>query len=131
MAMQAIRTRRMAWIALVAVVLVLAFNGPSEARGGGGGGHAGGGAHVGGGHPSGGHFNAHHFEGGRFHHGWRGGYTYPYYGIYPYYGYDSGSDYAPDYPYQPPTAWWYCPSYGAYYPSVTSCPEAWTPVPAS
>jgi len=74
MAMQAIRTRRMAWIALVAVVLVLAFNGPSEARGGGGGGHAGGGAHVGGGHPSGGHFNAHHFEGGRFHHGWRGGY---------------------------------------------------------
>lgn len=26
---------------------------------------------------------------------------------------------------------YYCPSYDAYYPSVTSCPEAWEPVPAS
>jgi hypothetical protein len=31
----------------------------------------------------------------------------------------------------PPTAYWYfCPSYGAYYPSVPTCPQAWVPVPA-
>jgi hypothetical protein len=27
--------------------------------------------------------------------------------------------------------WYYCPSAGAYYPSVPSCPEPWVPVPAS
>jgi hypothetical protein len=27
--------------------------------------------------------------------------------------------------------YWYCPSYGAYYPSVASCPDTWVPVPAS
>jgi len=31
----------------------------------------------------------------------------------------------------PSTYWYYCPSYGAYYPAVPSCPEAWVPVPAS
>ncbi len=124
MAMQAIRTKRMAWIALVAVVMVFAFNAPSEARGGGGGGHAGGGEHgFGGGHPSGGfehRFDGRRFEGDRFHD--RRQFAYPYY-----YGYD----YAPDYSYAPPTSYWYCSSYGAYYPDVTSCPEAWMPVPAS
>ena len=30
-----------------------------------------------------------------------------------------------------PTYWYYCSSYGAYYPYVSSCPEAWVPVPAS
>ena len=42
--------------------------------------------------------------------GWWPGY--PYYGVAP-------SDY-----------WYYCPSAGAYYPYVDSCPEAWVPVPA-
>ena len=28
-----------------------------------------------------------------------------------------------------PSTWYYCPSYGAYYPTVPSCPEAWVPVP--
>jgi hypothetical protein len=28
----------------------------------------------------------------------------------------------------PPTTYWYCPSYGAYYPQVQSCPEQWVPV---
>jgi hypothetical protein len=27
--------------------------------------------------------------------------------------------------------WYYCPSAGAYYPTVGSCPEPWVPVPAS
>jgi hypothetical protein len=30
-----------------------------------------------------------------------------------------------------PAYWYYCPSYGTYYPNVTSCPEAWVPIPAS
>ena len=28
----------------------------------------------------------------------------------------------------PPPTYWYCPSYGAYYPQVQSCPEQWVPV---
>ena len=30
----------------------------------------------------------------------------------------------------PPAYWYFCPSYGAYYPSVPTCPQAWVPVPA-
>ena len=39
---------------------------------------------------------------------------------------------APTYAYTPPpqTYWYFCPSYGAYYPNVPSCPEPWVPVPA-
>lgn len=38
---------------------------------------------------------------------------------------------APAYGYTlpPPTYWYFCPSYGAYYPNVPSCPEPWVPVP--
>jgi hypothetical protein len=32
--------------------------------------------------------------------------------------------------YAPPVYWYYCRSYGTYYPSVPSCPEPWVPVPA-
>ena len=34
---------------------------------------------------------------------------------------------------QPPQPgyWYYCPSAGAYYPTVGSCPEPWVPVPPS
>jgi hypothetical protein len=37
----------------------------------------------------------------------------------------------PAYTYDPPASayWYYCPSYGAYYPTAPSCPEAWVPVP--
>ena len=42
---------------------------------------------------------------------------------YPYGGYIS-----PAYAYAPPTTYWYCPTYGAYYPSVASCPMPWVPV---
>ena len=46
---------------------------------------------------------------------------YPY--AYPY-------AYSPDYTYGAPASYWYyCPSYGAYYPSVQSCPEPWVLVP--
>jgi len=31
----------------------------------------------------------------------------------------------------PPTYWYYCPSAGAYYPYVASCPEPWVPVPTA
>ena len=30
----------------------------------------------------------------------------------------------------PQSYWYYCPSYGAYYPDVLSCPESWVLVPA-
>jgi len=44
--------------------------------------------------------------------------------VYPYY-------YPPAYTYdQAPSYWYYCPSYGQYYPNVSSCPEPWVTVPA-
>jgi hypothetical protein len=119
--------KRLAFVALAALAIVLAVNAPGQARGMGG--------HGEGGHP-GGDFAHHGFDGhhgfDRHHgfvrrHGFRGGFgfgpVYPYYG---YYGY-----YPPAYGYAAPTYWYYCPSYGAYYPSVGSCPEGWVPIPAS
>ena len=49
-------------------------------------------------------------------------------GVWPWYwwGYS-----VPVYPAPPPPAYWYyCPTYGAYYPDVSSCPEPWVAVPA-
>ena len=55
------------------------------------------------------------------------------YYIYPYNQYSYGRIYryypVPRYP--APTYWYYCRSYGAYYPHVGSCPESWVPLPAS
>jgi hypothetical protein len=93
-------------------------------HGGGGGEHGGGGGgHGFEGHGSDGHHfeghdhDGHHFEGrdfdDRFGFGFGFGPFFPYYD--PYYA-------APSYGY-------YCPSAQAYYPSVSSCPEAWVPVP--
>ena len=46
--------------------------------------------------------------------------------------YTYGGYAAPVYSYAPPpTYWYYCPSYGAYYPNVPSCPEPWVPVPVA
>jgi hypothetical protein len=47
---------------------------------------------------------------------------------YPY-GWDApaAAVYAPP----PQSYWYYCPSAGAYYPYVSSCPEVWVPVPAT
>jgi hypothetical protein len=123
------RARKVAFVAIAALAMVLAVNAPSQARGGGGHG-------FGGGHP-GGAFGRHGFDGHRGfdgHHGFNrfghsrflfgfGGPVYPYYG---YYGY-----YPPAYGYEAPAYWYYCPTYRAYYPNVGSCPETWIPVPAS
>ena len=106
--------KKVTYMALAALAIVLAVNGSSQARAMGG--------HDGGGH-SGGNGMHHGFDG---HHDFdRGGHrrfgfapVFPYYGYYPY-GYEA------------PAYWYYCPSYGAYYPNVASCPEAWVPVPAS
>ena len=122
------RPSKIAFLALATLAIVLAVSAPSQALGMGGHG-------FGGGHPGEGAihqgFDGHHFEGhrseehhfdrdghGRF--GFGPGPVFPYYGYYPYYGYG-----------QAPAYWYYCPSYGAYYPNVTSCPEAWETVPAS
>jgi len=55
------------------------------------------------------------------------------YYVYPYnhYSYRWIYPYYPAPTYQAPTYWYYCSSYGAYYPYVASCPEAWVSVPAS
>ena len=104
-----------------ALALALAFNGPSQAQAMGG--HGSGEGHSGGSGMHGGFDGRHGFDGrrdfdrdGRRHFGF--GPVFPYYGYYP-----------PAYGDQ--AYWYYCQSYGAYYPNVTSCPEAWLPVPAS
>jgi hypothetical protein len=62
-------------------------------------------------------FDGRHFD-RRFHGG--GGFVVaPFFWGYP------GYTYAPS----APAYWYYCPSYGAYYPAVQSCPEPWIPVP--
>ena len=123
--------KRIAFAAFAALTMALAVSAPSHAEGmrghGSEGGHGGGAMqHHGseGRHFEGHGFDGHHFEGHDFdrHHfegrGFRFGPVFPYYA--PYY---SPYGVAPSY-------WYYCPSYGAYYPSVTSCPEAWVTVPA-
>ena len=49
-------------------------------------------------------------------------YPYPFYGYYPP---------ACGYGYGAPPYWYYCPSYRAYYPIVTTRPEGWVTVPGS
>lgn len=121
------RPRNVALAAFGLLAALLAISTPSQAAGdhGVGGGHgAAGGArhgfeghhfeehHFEGHHLEGHHFEGHHFEGdGRF-------------------GFGLGVPYFPPY-YAAPRYWYYCPSFNEYYPNVTSCPEAWVPVPAS
>jgi hypothetical protein len=140
--------KRIASVAFGALAMVLAVSAPSQAQGvhghGSAGGHAGGamghhgfeGGHGGGAMEhhgfEGGHgggamehhgIEGHHFEGHDFdrrHFDGRGFWLGP---VYPYYP----PDYAPNE--AAPGYWYYCPSAGAYYPSVTSCPEAWVTVP--
>ncbi|PYM15637.1 MAG: hypothetical protein DMD81_14425 [Candidatus Rokuibacteriota bacterium] len=127
------RPKRFAFLALTVLAIVLAGNSPGEARAAGGfsGGHPGGAVgHPGfAGHPGfSGHpgFNGHHgFDAHHFHRGVHGGFVFGYSPVFPDYGY-----YPPVGGYEAPT-YWYCPSYGAYYPSVAECPDAWVPVPGS
>jgi len=117
------RPKTVGFMALAALAIVLAVSGPSEAMGG----HGSGGGHSGGSGTHGG-FDGHHGFDGR--HNFDGRHDFDRHRRFgfgpfvPYYGY-----YPPAYGDQ--AYWYYCPSYGAYYPSVASCPEAWVPVPAS
>jgi len=135
--------RKLSSIALVGIAIVLATASFGYAAGSHGGGHRFAGGQGFAAHAPSGHFQGHpafngrHFDGRRFD-GRRfdrrvfvGGafigapFYWPYAYAYPY------AD-APAYTYQAPaqTYWYYCPSYGAYYPSVQTCPDAWVPVPA-
>jgi hypothetical protein len=105
----------------VAIVLAAAFSPATAAPGAHGG-------HGFDGHGPSGHFDGHH--GFEAHHGFDWGrhggvFIGAPFGWYPDYGW-------PAYTYPPaaPSYWYYCQSYGAYYPTVPSCPEAWVPVPA-
>jgi hypothetical protein len=114
--------KRLVFVALAALTIVLALTAPSQAAGSGG--HGSQGGHPGGGvtHPAfdGHHFEGHHFDGRHFDRGFHDRFGF---GVAPVFPYDSY--------YATPGYWYYCPSYGAYYPSVTSCPDPWVPVPGS
>ena len=116
------RSKKIRLVALVALAIALAVSAPSQARDMGGHGFEGG--HVGQGTMRHGfdrhHFQGHHFEGHRFDRAAHGRFGFIPGPVLPDYGYSE----APPYSY-------YCPSYGAYYPDVASCPEAWVTVPVS
>lgn len=116
------RAKNAAFVALAALAIVLAVNAPSQARDMGG--HGFGSGHPGG---AGVHhgFDRHQFDRG-VHDRFRFGSGFPYYDYDPYY-----DDNPPASAYDAPSYWYYCQSYGAYYPNVPNCPEAWVPVPAS
>ncbi len=112
---------------MVASAIILAVVTPSHASGAATGGHANAAEvhHEHEGHGDGDHGQLHGSHG-------RGPHLYRYYGDpygssyyrYPYYEY-------PFYGYRSPRYWYYCPSYGRYYPDVGSCPGSWVVVPAS
>ena len=116
------RSKRMAFVAVAAVALVLAVTVSSHAAGMGGHGSAGG--RPGGDAVHNGfvgrhfdrHFDRHHD--GRFESG------FGFEPIVPYYQDDASGYGAPGY-------WYYCPSYRTYYPAMTTCPEPWVLEPAS
>src|SRR6267142_1350831 len=111
--------KKIAFVAVAALAIVMTVNAPSQAADGrgdhfGGGRGGGAGEHRG---FEGRHFEGRHFEGRHFddRFGFGFGPVVPYYDPY----------------YAAPSYWYYCPSYGAYYPDVTTCPEPWLSVPAS
>jgi hypothetical protein len=124
--------KKISAIALVGIAIVLATAAPGHAMGHGGGfsGHRGGGpapsGHFQGRRAFDGHrFDGHHFD-HRFDHRFHGGVIVaPFF--WPYYSYAPDPGYTYEAP--APSYWYYCPSYGSYYPTVQSCPEAWVPVP--
>ena len=113
-----------AWLALVLIALLVAAIPLSEAWAGGRGGWG----HGHGGHGGHGHFHGRVFIGTSF--WWPGPFYYPYPYVYapapviveqPVYVQQSQP--------APESYWYYCQSAQAYYPSVSSCPEAWIKVP--
>lgn len=128
--------KRLSTIALATIAIVLATTTLGRAEPAHGGGHTGIAGHPGArfdGHRA---FDAHRFDGRRLDgrhfdrrpfahrfHRFHGGAVIVAPFFWSYYPY-------PAYSYQPPApTYWYCPSYGAYYPTVQSCPEPWVPVP--
>src|SRR5262249_41093351 len=105
--------KKLSSLTLVGFAIVLAAVAPSYAAEGHGG-------HGVSGHSMGGHVEGHHAFDNRDHFEHRGR-DRVFFGV-PFYG-------APDYSYAyPSSTYWYCPSYGAYYPAVSSCPDDWVPV---
>jgi hypothetical protein len=101
------RAKKVVFVAIAALAIVFGVNAPSQARGGGGHGFEGGHPDAAFGHHDfDGHRDFDRFGHDRFQFGFGGGY-------------------------EDPAYWYYCPTYGAYYPNVASCPETWIPVPAS
>jgi hypothetical protein len=84
------------------------------------------GQHFSGGHP-GAVENHHDFDGHRDFD--RNGRARGFVGVSPWFYWADPPAYA--YTPPPPSYWYYCPSAGAYYPYVSSCPEGWVPVPAA
>src|SRR5262245_7366473 len=97
------KVRKMAFVALSAMALVLALNAPGEAHPGGHG--FGGGPHSGVVRPG---FDGHHGFDGHRGFGFAVGPAYPYYGYYPYGYYPYG--FYPYYGYQAPAYLYYCGS---------------------
>jgi hypothetical protein len=126
--------RKVSSIALVGIAILLttvAAGHAAPAHSGEFAGHAGGFAgHAPSGHFEGHHgFDGHHFDGRHFDHRFRGRVVVaPFF--WPYYPYVDPGYVDPGYTYEAPAQsyWYYCPSYGAYYPSVQTCPEPWVPV---
>lgn len=114
--------KKLVFVALIALAIVFAAVAPSQARGNVGNGPVG--------HPRA-------FEGHRGfpdHHDFdRRGHGGVFIGIAPpiYWGPTYLYDWGYPVPAYPPAYWYYCPSAGAYYPNVPSCPEPWIAVPAS
>ena len=120
-------------VVVTTTVLVLAVAAPDAALAAAGG--QGRGGHVGGHSSFGGHSGGHPgFVGDPSHRGFVGhprffrghrGFVVvaPGFGFYPAYPYYYDAAPYTDY-------WYYCPSAGAYYPNVATCPEPWVPVPA-
>jgi hypothetical protein len=122
------------WFALILIALLLVAVPLSQAWAGGRAGGGGGWGH--GGHGGHGHFHGRVFIGTGF--WWPGPYYYPYY--YPYaYPYPYAYQPAPVIVEQPvytqraepapESYWYYCQSAQGYYPTVSSCQEAWIKVP--
>jgi hypothetical protein len=119
-------------IAIAAMALALAAPTASIAASGGHGGPAGGHQGSGGhpGQPGFSHPSHPAFHGYPIHRGFVGGhprfiapgFAFGVWPAYPYLAYPYAAE---------PGYWYYCPSAGAYYPTVPSCPEPWVPVPAS
>lgn len=125
--------KKLASVAFVAMVLVLAAPALSMA-GGAGAGHGFSGGHHGGfsGH---GAFIGHGGVGARpsfhEHRGFvRHGHDRVFIGVGPTFSWWPAYPYPPEAYWPPQGYWYYCPSAGAYYPYAQSCPEPWVPVPA-